>query len=195
VKLRQLGLFEPGPRRLPEGFEYRADFLSAAEERELVNAFAALSFEEFKFHGFLGKRRVVSFGWQYDFNEGGLRSTEEIPTFLLPIRDRAAGFAGRAPPDLQQALLTEYQPGAAIGWHKDKSVFGEVVGVSLVSPCVFRFRRKTGDGWQRASLTAEPRSVYLLTGSSRTEWEHSIPAVDCLRYSITFRTLQARARR
>jgi alkylated DNA repair dioxygenase AlkB len=191
----QLSLFEQSPRRLPEGFRYRPNFLSAAEERELVNKFAALPFEEFKFHGFLGKRRVVSFGWQYDFNDRSLRSTEDIPAFLLPIRDRAAGFAGLTSRELQQVLLTEYQPGAAIGWHRDKSVFGQVVGVSLMSPCVFRFRNKAGDGWQRASLTAEPRSVYLLTGPSRTEWEHSIPAVDSLRYSITFRTLRARAGR
>jgi alkylated DNA repair dioxygenase AlkB len=191
---RQLSLFEHEPRRLPEGFSYRADLLSAGEERDLVEEFAELPFEEFKFHGFLGKRRVVPFGWQYDFNESELRRTDDIPPFLQPIRDKAAGFAGLSPSDLQQVLLTEYRPGAAIGWHKDKSVFGEVVGISLLSPCVFRFRRRTGAGWQRASFIAEPRSAYLLKGPARTEWEHSIPAVDSLRYSITFRNLKVRTR-
>jgi alkylated DNA repair dioxygenase AlkB len=87
-------------------------------------------------------------------------------------------------------LVTEYGPGAAIGWHRDKGVFDEVVGISLVSPCNFRFRRKSGSAWERYSLTVEPRSMYLLSGAARTEWEHSIPGVDALRYSITFRSLR-----
>ena len=86
--------------------------------------------------------------------------------------------------------MTEYRPGASIGWHKDKAVFGEVIGVSLLAPCLFRLRRKTGTTWQRASLTVEPRSAYLLKGPSRTDWEHSIPGVESLRYSITFRNFK-----
>ena len=85
--------------------------------------------------------------------------------------------------------MTEYRPGAAIGWHKDRSVFGDVVGISLLAPCTFRFRRKKEAGWDRANLTVEPRSIYLLRGPSRSEWEHSIPAVDALRYSLTFRNV------
>jgi alkylated DNA repair dioxygenase AlkB len=114
-----------------------------------------------------------------------------MPAFLLPIRDKAAAFAGLAPARLQHVLVTEYGAGAGIGWHKDKAVFGEVIGISLVAPCTFRFRRKAAGRWQRASLLAEPRSAYLLRGPSRTEWEHSIPAVDSLRYSITFRNLRS----
>jgi alkylated DNA repair dioxygenase AlkB len=91
----------------------------------------------------------------------------------------------------QQALVIEYGPGASIGWHRDKAVFGEVIGISLLSSCRFRFRRKSGSSWERVSLTAEPRSAYLLSGPSRTEWEHSIPAVDELRYSVTFRNLRS----
>ena len=93
---------------------------------------------------------------------------------------------------LQQVLITEYAPGAAIGWHKDRSVFGDVVGISLLSPCTFRLRLKTGQRWERHTLLAEPRSVYLLRGPARTEWEHSIPAVESLRYSITFRNVLER---
>ena len=66
----------------------------------------------------------------------------------------------------------------------------EVVGVSLGSPCTFRMRRKRGSKWERYSFTADPRSVYLLDGPARREWEHSIPEVESLRYSITFRTLR-----
>lgn len=175
----------------PEGFRYQADVLPADEERALVEHIRELPLREFEFHGYVGKRRVLSYGWHYDFGERTLRETDGIPAFLLPLRDRAAAFAGVAPQDLPHALVTEYGPGAAIGWHRDKGVFGDVIGVSLLSACVFRLRRKAGPKWERYSLTAEPRSAYLLRGPSRTEWEHSIPAVDSLRYSITFRSLRA----
>ena len=175
----------------PEGFLYAPDVLPADEEQALVEHIRTLPLKEFEFHGYVGKRRVLSYGWHYDFGERTLTQTEEIPALLLPLRDRAAAFAGVAPEDLPHALVTEYGPGATIGWHKDKGVFGDVIGVSLLSPCVFRLRRKAGEKWERYSVTADPRSAYLLRGPSRTAWEHSIPAVDDLRYSITFRTLKA----
>jgi alkylated DNA repair dioxygenase AlkB len=175
----------------PEGFRYQAEVLPADEEQELVARIGELPLKEFEFHGYVGKRRVVSYGWHYDFGERKLHPVDEIPSFLHPLRDRAAAFAGLSPGDLPHALVTEYGPGAAIGWHKDKGVFGDVIGVSLLSPCVFRLRRKAGSKWERYSLTAEPRSAYLMRGPSRTEWEHSIPAVDSLRYSVTFRSLRA----
>jgi alkylated DNA repair dioxygenase AlkB len=181
-------LFEKGSG-FPEGFRYQPELVSGAEERRLVQEMERLDFKAFEFHGFIGKRRIVSFGWQYDFNGGGLRKTEDIPAFLLPVREAAATFSGLQCSLLQQVLLTEYPPGATIGWHKDRAVFGKVVGISLLSPCTFRFRRKAGAEWQRTSLTAERRSAYLLQGPSRNEWEHSIPAVATLRYSITFRNL------
>lgn len=171
------------------GFRYEADFLSTVEEQSLLQHIEGLPFREFEFHGFTGKRRIVSFGWRYDFNGGGLTKTEDMPDFLAGIRARGEGFAQLAPGKLQQVLITEYSPGAAIGWHKDRSVFGDVVGISLLSACTFRLRLKAGRRWQRRNLTAEPRSVYLLRGSARSEWEHSIPGVETLRYSITFRNI------
>jgi alkylated DNA repair dioxygenase AlkB len=185
----QLSLL-PSMPPLPEGFEYRPDTVSPAGEAELVAAFPRLDFKEFEFHGYQGKRRVVSFGRRYDFNEGGLRTAEPIPAFLLPLRDRAADFARLQPSALAHVLVTEYAPGAGIGWHRDRPVFEDVIGISLVSPCRFRFRRKAGTTWQRLSLTVEPRSAYLLRGPSRTVWEHSIPPMESLRYSVTFRSLR-----
>ncbi len=187
---RQAALFEP-KATLPEGLRVQPDVVTPAEEAALVAQFTALPFKEFEFQGFLGKRRVLSYGWRYDFNGGGLQKTEDMPGFLLAIREKAAAFADVAAEELAHVLLTEYPPGAAIGWHKDRSVFGRVIGMSLLSPCTFRLRRKAGARWERASFTAEPRAAYLLDGPARTEWEHSIPAVEALRYSITFRTLRA----
>ena len=178
---------------LPDGFRYAPDLLSRDQAGTLVAEMQNLPFKEFEFHGFLGKRRVVSFGWRYDFNGGGLQKTNDIPAFLLPARELAAAFAGLRPADLQHALLTEYRPEAAIGWHKDRSVFGDVIGISLLASCSFRLRQKVGGRWRRTSVMLEPRSAYLLRGPSRTEWEHSIPAVPSLRYSITFRSMAGQA--
>jgi alkylated DNA repair dioxygenase AlkB len=185
----QLHLFDAGPA-MPDGFIYQPDALSPDDEATLVHHVRELPFKEFEFQGYLGKRRVVSFGWRYDYDKKAIEQAAEIPAFLLPTRESAAHVAGMAPDQLQQALVTEYAAGAAIGWHRDKAVYGEVIGVSLLSPATFRLRRKVGDKWERRSLTVEPRSIYVMRGPSRTEWEHSIPGVDALRYSITFRNLK-----
>lgn len=187
-KADQLGLFE-APRAGPEGLAYRPDLIAPDEERALAAAIAALPLKPFEFQGFLGKRRVVSFGWRYVFDGSGLQPAEPIPRFLLPLRAEAARFAGLPAAAFEHVLLTEYAPGAAIGWHRDRSVFGDVVGISLLAPARLRFRRKLAGKWERFALPAEPRSAYLLRGAARSEWEHSIPEVEALRYSITFRTL------
>jgi alkylated DNA repair dioxygenase AlkB len=188
----QTELFESAPD-LPEGMRYVPGLISPGEERALLDKLPGLPFKEFEFHGFLGKRRTVSFGWHYDFNGGGLKQADELPDFLTPLRRRAAEFAGLNPTALEHALVIEYKPGAGIGWHRDRPQFGDVIGISLLAPCTFRLRRKAGSAWERRSLTAEPRSAYLLRGASRTQWEHSIPPLETLRYSVTFRTLREAA--
>jgi alkylated DNA repair dioxygenase AlkB len=189
-----------------EGLRYREAFIDPAEEDALIARIRKLPFKEFDFHRYKGKRRIVSFGWQYDFSGQQLLKADDIPPFLLPLRARAAEFANLEPARLQHVLVTEYAPGAGIGWHRDKAVFGQVVGVSLLSPCVLRFRRKLGQNlsrqsakhagvkvrreWERVNMLAEPRSAYHLRGPARLEWEHSILRVDALRYSITFRNMR-----
>jgi DNA oxidative demethylase len=177
---------------LPEGLAYRPHFLTEAAEAALLERLAALPFRPFEFQGFLGKRETVSFGWSYRFDGSGLAEAVPIPDWLLAARARAAAFAGLAPDVLEHALLIRYGAGAGLGWHRDRPVFGDVIGLSLLSPAPLRFRRKQGAKWQRFTQTAEPRSIYLLRGPSRSEWEHSIPPVETLRYSITFRTLVKR---
>lgn len=185
-----------------EGFRYESVLINRVDEYSLLNRVRELPFREFDFHGFKGKRRVVSFGWQYDFAGGGLfRKADHIPDFLVALRSSAASFARVEPEELEHVLVTEYRPGAGIGWHRDRAVFGKVVGISLLSSCLLRFRRRTENSlrprtrsntWERVNVRAEPRSAYLLTGPARSEWQHSILRVDSLRYSITFRSLAER---
>ena len=175
----------------PEGLSYAADFLSVADEGALIAAIADLPFRPFEFQGFLGKRETVSFGWSYQFDGSGLAEAGPLPDWLLPVRDRAAALAGLTPAALAQALVIRYGKGAGLGWHRDRPVFDDVLGISLLSAAPLRFRRKQGEKWQRFTLPVEPRSLYLLRGPSRTEWQHSLAPVETLRYAITFRSLKA----
>lgn len=186
----QLDFFAEALPSVPEGFKYQPEIITPETEQALLAALRELPFKEFEFHGYTGKRRTVSFGGAYDFAEEKLQPADDLPPFLLELRETAAAFAGIPAEALRQVLVTEYGAQTGIGWHRDKAVFGEIVGISLLSSCRFRLRRKSGESWQRVSLEAAPRSAYLLSGSARTEWEHSIPAVDAARYSITYRTLR-----
>jgi alkylated DNA repair dioxygenase AlkB len=189
---RALDLFsEP----LIAGLEYREDFVSDAEERELLERLERQDLAPFRFHGWLGKRRTQSFGWRYDFDDASFTPTEPIPDWLAPLRDRAAALAGVARDEIAHVLVARYDPGAGIGWHRDRPQFDRVVGVSLGSPAVLRFRRRAGSGFERASLPVEPCSAYLLSGEAREQWEHSIAPGETLRFSITFRSLSDKGRR
>jgi len=173
---------------MPPGLEFREEFIDAAGEARLIEEAARLPFKPFEFHGWTGNRETVSFGWRYDFNQALVTPAPPIPAFLLPLRERAAEFAGSGADRFEQALVIRYDVGAGIGWHRDRPVFDKVFGLSLLSPCVLRFRRRRTPGFERFSLGAPPRSAYLLTGEIRHEWEHSIAPMEALRYSITFRS-------
>jgi alkylated DNA repair dioxygenase AlkB len=187
---RQGELFAAEP--WPEGFAYREEVISPDEERTLAEQFALLPLTPFAFRGFVGRRRIVSFGWRYDYAGRTLRPSDEIPRLLMPLRERAADIAGLPAQSLQQVLVTEYAPGAAIGWHRDKPMFEDVVALSFLAPCTLRLRRRHEEGWDR-SIELMPRSAYLLRGPSRRDWEHSIPPLGELRFSVTSRNLSAAA--
>ena len=174
----------------PHGFRYIEELMLPEVEDELIREIEKLPLKEFEFGEYTGRRRVISFGLRYNFKASSLTRAEAIPPFLEELRKRAAAFADLPVDRLVHALISEYTPGAPIGWHRDKPVYEDVIGISLGSACRFRFRRKNGNSWDRYSLDLEPRSVYILRGAARTDWEHSIPAVDQLRYSITFRSLK-----
>ncbi len=184
----QFALFADAPV-LPEGLRYAADFIPEAVERDLIDHVAALPLQPFQFGQYEGKRRIASFGWRYDYSQHRLLPAEPIPGWLAPLVEQAESFGGPGT-RIDQVLCTEYEAGVGIGWHRDKPHFGRIFGVSLGSSCRLRFRRQDGETWERCALDVAPRSIYAMSGPSRFEWEHSIPAVDGLRYSITLRTLK-----
>lgn len=183
---------DPFAEPLIAGLEYRSDFITRVEEWELIAHLQAMDLAPFRFQGWTGNRKTQSYGWRYDFDDASFLPTEPIPDWLIPLRDKAAEFAGD---EITHALLARYEPGAGIGWHKDRSVFDRVVGVSLSSPAILRFRQRTPSGFTRFNLPVEPGSAYRLSGEARYDWEHRIVPGEDLRFSITFRTMSDLGRR
>ncbi|MBB5710800.1 alpha-ketoglutarate-dependent dioxygenase AlkB [Sphingomonas xinjiangensis] len=176
----------------PPWLHYAPDVVDADEALALIHALRHTALTPFRFQGWVGRRLTASFGWRYDFDKGRLGQTVAIPDWLLPLRDRAATFAGVRPDALVQALLIQYDPGAGIGWHKDRPVFEHVVGISLGHAATMRFRRRRPGGFDRRTALLAPRSVYHLSGEIRHDWEHSIVPMEVPRWSITFRSLAGR---
>ncbi len=187
----QPDLFAPAPDPL---VATRADIVDPGEEAMLIAAIDATDPTPFRFQGWLGKRLTSRFGWSYDFDRGTMARGAPIPAFLLPLRERAAAFAGLLPDALEQALLIRYDPGAGIGWHRDRPQFEHVVGISLGAPATLRLRRRRDAGFDRATLPLVPRAAYHLTGEARHDWEHSVAPMDAARWSVTFRSLSDRGR-
>ena len=176
------------------GLRYAEEVIGEAEEEQLMERLSATDLSPFRFHGWLGNRKTRSFGWRYDFDDASFAPTDPLPGWLLPLRDVAAEFAGLDAEDFVHVLLARYDPGAGIGWHRDRDVFGRVVGISLAAHATLRFRRRRAGGFDRVNLDVAARSAYLLSGEARREWEHSITPGDQLRFSITFRTLSDKGR-
>ena len=171
------------------GLELREEFITELQEQALRAEIEALGLAPFRFQGWTGKRLTTTFGWRYDFDDSSFTRAEPIPDWLLPLQGKAAAFAGQQPDDFAHALVIRYDPGAGIGWHRDRPQFDKVVGISLGAPAVMRFRRRTDSGFRRANVELPPRSAYVLTGDVRSNWEHSIAPHEALRFSITFRSL------
>jgi alkylated DNA repair dioxygenase AlkB len=187
--MAQLGLF-PDPPTGPSGLRYQEHFVSGTAEQDLVDQIASLPLQRFQFGAFEGNRRVAWFGYRYDYSQQRLTEAEPVPGWLEPLSRQVETWGGLATGSVRQVLCTEYDVGVGIGWHRDKPHFDKVFGLSLGSPCKFRFRRRHGAKWERFTLDALPRSLYMMDGEARAVWEHSIPPVEARRYSITFRTMK-----
>lgn len=181
----------------PDGLTYEQEFLSPADENALLQQLAALPFAAARYKAYEARRRVVSYGGRYDFDQNVLQPAEPMPAFLLALRTRVADALGVDPDALQHALLSEYRPGTPLGWHRDVPDFEAVAGVSLLAACTMRFRPYPPPRGRSPvlALDLKPRSLYVLRDAARWRWQHRIDATPALRYSITFRTLAAPAAR
>jgi alkylated DNA repair dioxygenase AlkB len=187
--LAQLSLFDASGAG-PEGLRYQPGLIDPATEAELIAGIETLPLQPFQFGAYEGKRRVASFGFRYDYSLRKLQEAHPIPGWFTSVIRSVEAFGGLPAGSVAQVLCTEYDAGVGIGWHRDKPHFDEIFGLSLKSACKFRFRRPAGAKWERFTLIAEPRSLYMMSGESRQVWEHSIPAVEQRRYSLTFRTMR-----
>ena len=191
--MTQASLFPADFLPFASGFAYEPEFLSLEEEQVLLARIRELPLANAQYKEFQAKRRVVSYGGRYDYNANELKPAGEIPEFLHPLRARIASRAGRPPEDFTHALIAEYAEGVQLGWHRDVPDFEVVAGVSLVSACRMRFRRYPPAPREKSiALEIAPRSAYRMEGEARWGWQHSVPPVPALRYSITFRTLRSR---
>jgi alkylated DNA repair dioxygenase AlkB len=192
---QDLSLFQASAQ-VPDGFIYRPNFIAEVEERQLILEIEKIQLEPFKYYQFTGKRRTLSFGWEYEFGKSEITTAPEIPGFLLPLRARAGELFGIDPNTLVQVTVIEYSTGSPIGWHRDIPHFGVVVGISLAGPCRMKFRKydrtraKKSARGEILTIELQPRSIYLMSGASRESWQHSIPPVKELRYAIMMRTLR-----
>ncbi len=174
----------------PVGLRYEPEVITRTEETELLAKVRDLPYAAVVMHGQTARRRVRHYGVRYDYGSAKVTPGEPIPDWLDGTRARCATLLDAAADDLREALITDYPPGATIGWHRDAPAFGRVAGVSLASGCLLRFQQGTGEQRHVFELPVEPRSIYALTGASRSRWQHSIPAVGAQRFSITFRTVR-----
>lgn len=187
----QLPLFEAPADTEPQGLRYERDFLGEREEVSLIQEIERLPLAEMRYKSYMARRRIVSYGGQYDFDTHSLHSAQELPPVFHDLRRRVAEWYGSPPTVFTQVLVAEYRPGTPLGWHRDVPDFEDIVGVSLAAHAIMRFRPyppKSHSARSVVKLTMEPRSIYLLSGPARWDWQHSVAPTKGLRYSITFRT-------
>ncbi|MEN5146501.1 alpha-ketoglutarate-dependent dioxygenase AlkB [Brevundimonas diminuta] len=190
TSILQADLFGHAPQpALPSGFDYWPGVLTGAEQAEVVKQLQGLDFRPYEHMGYQGFRQIAAFGRRYDHERRRLAMAERWPDFLKALLRRLTRQLDLGEEAFVQALVNEYAPGAGIGWHRDRPVYGEILGVSFLAPCVMRLRRKDGPGWRRSAAPLACGSAYRLSGEARRDWEHSISPMTALRYSITFRTL------
>jgi alkylated DNA repair dioxygenase AlkB len=187
------------PRKpdLPDGLVYETDFLSRDEEAGLLATIATLPFSHSQYREYTAKRRTVSYGASYDFSTNRPLPAPPVPEWLFPLRGRVAAWTGTPADDFAFALVTEYEPGTQLGWHRDVPNFETVVGVSLAGEARMRFRPWPATARPRRAafhLDLQARSAYVLRGDARWRWQHAISPTKALRYSITFRTARVTSR-
>lgn len=177
----------------PRGFQYFPDFINQQEENDLLNEISSLQLKTFVFQGYEAKRKTASFGYDWSFDRRTLSKGKDIPASFDGLVEKVTRFLALKPESFAEILFTEYPVNAVINWHRDAPPFELIAGISLLSDCTFRFRPHGEEKRSRQSLISLPvrrRSLYVIAGAARTDWQHSILPVEEKRISITLRTLK-----
>jgi DNA oxidative demethylase len=177
----------------PAGLRYIADAIPRNSEQELLRYLETLDLERVTIRGNTARRTVRHYGRRYDYGAHVLRDADPIPAELEPMRRRAEELAGLAPGAIIEALVNHYPAAAGIGWHADAAIYKTIVGISLGTPCRLQFRTGATNGRRVFEQTVAPRSAYVMTGPVASQWQHRIAATDGDRFSLTFRSLEAKA--
>ena len=181
----------------PSGFSYIPGFLRLDEETELLKTISTIDLHTFNFQGFEAKRKVASFGFDYSFDKRVLSKGNEIPAEFHSLISKVSRHTNISADAFGELLVTEYPVGSVINWHRDAPPFDVIAGISLLSDCRFRLRPQEKTKQGRGSIISFPvmrRSLYVISGEARTDWQHSISPVKEVRYSITLRTLKQPAK-
>lgn len=187
----QSGLFAETPQDALPGLRYVPDFLDQAEADVLLELVATLTLVEARYKDYSARRRVASFGGQFDYTAMQLKDEPPVPETFAPLIDKVAGLLGVAPALFTHMLVAEYRPGTPLGWHRDVPDFESIVGISLLGTATMKFRpypHVVGQRAQVMQLELPPRSLYVIEGDARWHWQHSVAATREQRYSITLRT-------
>jgi alkylated DNA repair dioxygenase AlkB len=177
----------------PEGFAYTPDFITKDEEMELYKEIQKIELRNFNFQGFTANRKVASFGYDYSFDNGSITKGKDIPTSFDFLIKKVSTKLSIEPGAFAELLVTEYPAGSVINWHRDAPPFDVIAGISLLSDCNFRLRPQDKAKQTKAFVISFPvtrRSLYIISGVARSNWQHSITPVKQTRYSITLRTLR-----
>ncbi|MGZ3851720.1 MAG: alpha-ketoglutarate-dependent dioxygenase AlkB [Flavisolibacter sp.] len=188
-----MNLLFPIETSYPAGFSYTEEFINSNEEEELLKSVEQTEMHSMLFHGYEAKRRVANYGYDWNFEKRNLKKGKEIPGGYSFLIEKVADHLRLAKDAFGELLVTEYPAGSVINWHRDAPPFDLIAGISLLSDCIFKLRPYDKSKQNRksiVSLTVKRRSLYILQGAARSEWEHSIAAVKQRRYSITLRTLK-----
>jgi alkylated DNA repair dioxygenase AlkB len=183
----------PVEKKYPEGFAYYPCFLTSAEEQYLLEQIAKIDLHTFLFQGYEAKRKVASFGYDYSFDKRSLTRGKPIPAEFNELITKVSAHLSLNPVDVAELLITEYPVGSVINWHRDAPPFDIIAGISLQADCIFKLRPHEKQKQVRGSVISVPverRSLYLIQGAARSDWQHSTAPVNGIRYSITLRTLR-----
>jgi len=176
------------------GLTYLPHYITVDEQNKLINIIDQQEWSTKL------RRRVQHYGYRYDYKNGSLASSSylgDLPDWAGRIAKRLLddGLTTKVP---DQVIINEYEPGQGITSHVDcVPCFGKtIISLSLGSSCVMDFTHSQIK--QKASILLLPRSLVVMQGAARYEWQHSIAArkkdkykgrelVRTRRVSMTFR--------